>query len=181
VGYGDTVGGWSDWVSAKAIVQRPEGPSDSLATPLNTQSRFRCKVRKSAAQTLTSGVLTSVTWDVEDFDVGSLHDNASNNNRITIPDGGDSGLWLLICNFEFLSNATAGLRQVQIRDNAGNVLGGWQDPNNAGGNIQGQLFAVVDSPAVGAWFEVKAAQTSGVNQSFVGGGLVPNFQGLHDW
>lgn len=181
VGYGDTAGAWSDWKSATPSIQRLDGPTNSLATPLNSQSRFRCKARKSATQTLTSGTLTSIAWDVEDFDIGGLHDNASNNNRITIPTGGDSGLWLLICNFEFLSNATAGLRQVQIRDNSGNILGAWQDPNNAGGNIQGQLFAVVDSPAVGTWFEVKAAQISGVNQSFNGGGLVPNFQALHDW
>lgn len=180
-GFGDTASNYGDWVKGVPSIQNLDGPTNALATPLNGQSRFRCKVRKLGTQAVASGSFVSVLWDVEDFDIGALHDTGSNTNRIVIPPGGDVGLWLLICNWELLSNATSGLREIQIRNNSGNILGAWQDPSNAGGDIQGQVFAVVDSPSVGTWFEVIAAQTSGVSQNFNGGGLLPNFQAIHIW
>jgi hypothetical protein len=171
--------------SALTAVQTvtPWGTPTPLAkvAPETSLSRFRCKVKRSAVTVLTTGISANIGWDTEIFDVGNLHDNATNNDRITIPTDGDTGLWLIICNFQFASNATAGRRDVTIVDNTLAVIGRWQDPDNNGGTTNGQVFAVVDSPAAGSWYRVVAFQGSGVNQNFDGGGDPPNFQAIHLW
>lgn len=53
---------------------------------LNTQPR--CRLRKASTQTLTQSIYNSVIFDTEDFDVGGLHDNVTNNTRVTIPANG---------------------------------------------------------------------------------------------
>jgi hypothetical protein len=55
--------------------------------------RFRAKVYKSADQTYGAGSAAVVSFNSEAFDYGTrtedLHDNATNNERLTIPTGGD--------------------------------------------------------------------------------------------
>lgn len=45
----------------------------------------RCRLRKATTWAMTNGAYASVVFDTEDFDVGSLHDNVTNNTRVTIP------------------------------------------------------------------------------------------------
>ena len=45
------------------------------------------RVYKSAAQAITTATFTEVSWDTEVFDTDGFHDNATNNNRFTIPAG----------------------------------------------------------------------------------------------
>jgi len=52
-----------------------------------------CRLKKSTAYTLSNGSFGSVVFDVEDFDVGGMHDNAVNNTRVTIPANG-AGIYL---------------------------------------------------------------------------------------
>jgi hypothetical protein len=91
MGYGDTPSAWTDWVSGQAVVQPFESPTKSVATPLNSQSRFRTKLFNSTLQSIPSGALTPVNFDNEEYDVGTLHDNAVSNSRITIPGGWCAG------------------------------------------------------------------------------------------
>lgn len=58
---------------------------------MSGQNRFRylnsmSSVTKSASQTgITQGVLTTVTFDQEDYDTDGIHDNVTNNSRLTLP------------------------------------------------------------------------------------------------
>lgn len=41
------------------------------------------QLRKSATQSVPAGAWTAITWDVEDYDTLGLHDNVTNNSRLT--------------------------------------------------------------------------------------------------
>jgi len=46
------------------------------------------QVKKSAAQSAGASVVTTITFDQENYDTNSYHDNASNNSRLTVPTTG---------------------------------------------------------------------------------------------
>lgn len=46
------------------------------------------RLRKSANQTLNASTTTTITWDTEDQDDEAMHDNVTNNSRITFPRAG---------------------------------------------------------------------------------------------
>jgi hypothetical protein len=174
VGYGDTAGAWSDWVSAKAIIQRPEGPTDSLATPLNSQSRLRVRLRNSA--NIAGGVGTNViTWDTEDYDIGSLHTGSS--SLITIPVGGDLAPWHFVAQVEWDNNVT-GYRELHIFKNGASIARVRQLPlATAGPNGLIQQVTLVDQPAVGDTFQVETFDNSGGART-----ITPDFfTAIMDW
>lgn len=47
----------------------------------------RCLLYKSANQNYNSGAFNALTFDTEVYDTASLHDNATNPSRITVPTG----------------------------------------------------------------------------------------------
>lgn len=82
----------------------------------------RCKAFFSAATlSLTSNVLTAVPLASEAYDPLGMHDTASNNSRITVP---EDGCYQIIAKASFAANAT-GRRFVGVWKNAlGNPAGG---------------------------------------------------------
>ena len=46
-----------------------------------------CSLTKSANQAITTSTRTNISFDGEDYDTNSFHDNSTNNSRITIPAG----------------------------------------------------------------------------------------------
>lgn len=88
---------------------------------INSPTQPNASVRTSAsAQSLVTGTWTTVNFNAEDFDIGSMHDNAVNNSRFTIPTGGD-GLYLIIGMVTFDANAT-GQRAIAIAKNGSRVM-----------------------------------------------------------
>ena len=65
----------------------------TLSTQISAPSQPRCQVYSTAAQSLAADAWTAVTFESEEYDVGSLHSTASNPSRITVP-AGSSGLFL---------------------------------------------------------------------------------------
>jgi hypothetical protein len=78
----------------------PIGTTGQLLTADTTVSPYKVKwatptvagfvgarVYKSAAQSITTATFTEVSWNLEVFDTDGFHDNATNNNRFTIPAG----------------------------------------------------------------------------------------------
>ena len=49
----------------------------------------RCAVNKSADQSISSNTWTALTFNQEKYDVGNMHDNSTNNTRITIKEAGE--------------------------------------------------------------------------------------------
>lgn len=49
----------------------------------------RCAIDKSADQSVSATTWTAITFDQEKYDVGGMHDNVTNNTRLTIKEAGD--------------------------------------------------------------------------------------------
>ncbi len=69
-----------------------DGTDGVDVTPVST--RNRCKVfHAAAAQTVLDSSDTRLVFDSETYDVGGLHSTTTNNGRITVPTGGNVGVW----------------------------------------------------------------------------------------
>ncbi len=69
----------------------------------------------SSNQSLTSGTTTTIGFAAETEDLLGLHDNSTNNGRITIT-AANAGVWWFAAAVQFASNAT-GIRTVTLRKN----------------------------------------------------------------
>ena len=49
----------------------------------NLASDISCRIRQSSGQSITLNTLTALNFDTEDFDTDTMHDNVTNNTRIT--------------------------------------------------------------------------------------------------
>jgi hypothetical protein len=74
------------------------------------------RVTKTSAQATspTAGTYTAIAFNTEDFDTHAMHDNATNNSRLTIP-AGWSGYWRVTAHLENAS--TSAIIQLEIRKN----------------------------------------------------------------
>lgn len=148
--------------------------------------RFRCRIRKSTGQNLSSsGLVYDVTWDVEDADSASLHDNVTNNHRITIPSDGNSGFWLIVAHLTISWNgaATGNTINTQLRDSAGTLLDDQEFAKHANdaATVHPKLSAMVPAPAVGEWFKVVASSifTAGTGPQIGAGVGQVFFEAIH--
>lgn len=144
-------------------------------TKSKTESRNRCKATATGTVVASGGASTAIQFNGEDFDTASMHDNATNNTRITIPSGGDVGFWLLTAQISFPANAT-GHRKLDILENGVSIA--QVDVGTAGGGNPTVLpiLAVLNAPAVGNYYEVAATQLSGGNLTCTGW-----FSAVHLW
>lgn len=67
------------------------------------QSQPWCIVTKNANQELSSGTLTDLTWETDDYDFWGMHDTSSNTDRITLP---FDGLYVCFAGLQWESDAT---------------------------------------------------------------------------
>lgn len=119
-------------------------------------------VSKTANQSILNNTITILSWDAETADTAVIHDNTTNNSRLTVPAGYTHAL--VYANIVWGANAT-GLRQIFISKN--NILfqGGAIANLNAvpatHNTDQNIVTALVDVVG-GDYFEVQVSQTSGV-------------------
>lgn len=119
------------------------------------------RVRQTTTQSLTNVTWTTITFTTESWDsTGDMHDNATNNSRLTAPVAGK--YWVYGC-VAFTSNGT-GDRLVGIRTNSS----GANPPNQgatfaraAGGLNTHVQFATEVSLSAGGYVELVAYQSSG--------------------
>lgn len=78
-----------------------------------------CRAYKSALQTLTTATATAINFDSTRFDNDGIHDNVTNNTRLTCK---TSGIYLIVGNISYAPNGT-GLRQTTIQLNGGTPIG----------------------------------------------------------
>ena len=167
----DSLDGTPDGTTYKRILSVASGlvqtasVADLAITKAKTEARSRCRLHHSATQSIANLTDTYLAFDTEDYDSGNLHDTVTNNSRITMPSGGNTGVWLLHAEVGWDANAT-GYRSVVIQKNRTTIvaiaqLGG---VGSNAGTFQA-CTAVEDAPAVGDYFEVRVTQSSGGNLS----------------
>ena len=101
------------------------------------------QVTKSTTQSITNATVTTLTWDVENFDTDTMHDNVTNNSRLTAR---RPGKYVIFMNIIFSSNNTGG-RQLLIRKNGTTHL--WSNffANTLGGQDQLLTATIADLSA----------------------------------
>jgi len=96
-------------------------------------------------QTLASGAATAIQFPAEEYDTDGMHDNSTNNSRLTI---NTAGLYLFTC--WIVTGATAGARYIYCRKNGADVMyrPALVDPvTAASGGIVDGIAAVVNCAA----------------------------------
>ena len=117
-------------------------------------------VTKSGAQTLTHNTPAAVTFDGENYDVGSAHDNSTNNHRLTVPTGG-AGTYMIVGNVSYVANS-AGLRAAALIKNGATVLASVVINAVVGDGTAMQAVAVAQLAAAD-YVHLSVLQTSGGN------------------
>jgi hypothetical protein len=117
------------------------------------------KVRKTSAQSIPSATSTVLTFDAETFDYGALHDNLTNNSRLTAP---ITGLYQVNATVYWDTNST-GVRALQIFAPGLETIAdtaGIPTPARPAQSVSGlvRLFA-------GAYVQAEVLQTSGSTRS----------------
>jgi len=149
-----------------------------------TQGRNRCKVNNSGAQSIPDSIFTDINFNTELWDIGALHDNAVNNQRITVPVGGDTGVWFPGAEIEFAANAV-GRREVRIwHMPAGGGVGVIVAESIVAGLSNGgvgpsiPVGGIAQPPAVGDYYKVEVWQNSGAALNVQSASW---FQATHLW
>jgi len=84
------------------------------------------RVKRSADVSVGNNTYTVIPFTAEDFDTDTIHDNSTNNSRLTIPtiSGVTTGLWRVNC-FGYTNHTATGRTDCNIRLNAaGSSAGG---------------------------------------------------------
>lgn len=153
--------------------------SDTLRTLMSDGSswvvigrQFRgARARKTGNQTIANTTVTTLSWDVEDVDVGGFFDLGSDNTIITIPSGVDRVVLKaqIVWDTSTMGNS---FRQVVLRDASTNsqINGGGEDIHQGEGTT-GIVHGFSTGPlsvASGDTFEVVVQHNDGGNLDVVG-------------
>lgn len=129
------------------------------SSTFTSSGQSRCKAYITTVdQTITDSTLTSLDFIGESYDVGDLHDTATNPNRITISSG-NTGVYVLGAQVKFDPNAT-GLRIISIYKN-GSILVQNKEFNPDAAEATVLSIFTQDVASLSDYYEVKVYQTSG--------------------
>jgi len=174
----DEILGWSD----EELMAHYASPSVDATARDEVGERWRAYVYNGSGQAIASGSPTALTFDSEIYDIGDLHSTVTNTSRITIPKGGDTGLWVLTAQVSWPANVT-GSRMIVIRRGDGGVFAKSQIPPSpgAGNKTIHSVTAFVESPAPGDYFEAVVTQDSGGSLTTDAGSSNTFFTATHGW
>lgn len=122
----------------------------------NASGSIWARVFHNATQSITTATLTALAFNSERFDTNVIHDNSTNNSRLTCK---TAGVYLIVGHCDFASNAT-GYRAVVPRLNATTYLGGVYANAITGTDVR-LNFSTVYPMAVNDYVEFMVYQTSG--------------------
>lgn len=137
----------------------------STATGLNTFAgstslalQPRASVFNTATQSINNATVTAVAFNSESFDVGGIHDNATNNTRLTCPSG-QGGVYQISAQVTFASNAT-GVRIIELMFNGVSVQRLLEATPNVAASLVFNVTVMLTLSA-GDFVEIGARQDSG--------------------
>lgn len=151
-------------------------PSQALnpdtGEPYETGDPMYCKVYKTASEPTATGVIETVSFDAEQFDVGDMHDLGVNPDRITIPAGGD-GIYMFWATASWEGrNANGGRVGAYVYKNGTSERVAIQEetaPATGDGNLGTTITAtgMIDLVA-GDYLIMRARQDSGIALDLLG-------------
>ena len=138
------------------------------------ESPPKARVYHSMTQSLTTATQTALSFDSERWDTDTIHDNSTNNSRLTCK---TAGLYLIIGQVGYAFSAT-GVRQTSIRLNGVTYLAAIATQAPTTGTFPARHIVSTTYPlAVNDYVEVMAYQESGgALNTEVLANAVPEFQ-----
>jgi hypothetical protein len=129
-------------------------------------------VYKGSAQSISNATNTALTFDNENFDTDSFHDNSTNTSRFTIP-AGKGGKYLFTGAIDWAAEA-AGYRAVILYKNGSSI--GYMSQIAGHANGVNNAFSFVANAVATDYFEIFVLQTSGGALNIDSGSTATNAQ-----
>jgi len=151
-------------------VTNPTNPQDAATKDYvdsSSATDISCKVTKTADQSIPRITLTMVTWDSEEYDTDEMHDNVTNNSRITF---NTAGKYSVLAQSEWEVNS-GGFRFMDIMKNGVDSIA---RVRNLADNASEHNIAFVGEFAVGDYIELEVFQDTGGSLDFESGAILEN-------
>jgi hypothetical protein len=141
-----------------------EVSNGSLGTGELAHSIPTARVTRSGAQSIPDSLNTNLAFDQERYDAAGVHDNATNNSRLTAP---VTGIYAVTAQFTWGGSAGAGSRFAGVMKNGSTLIARSQQlPGDDDENITTQVRL-----AAGDYVEVLVLQTSGGSLTIAANGM----------
>jgi hypothetical protein len=141
-----------------------EVASGSLGTGKLAHSIPAARVTRSSAQSIPDSLNTNLAFDQERYDTATVHDNASNNSRLTAP---VAGIYAVTAQFTWGGSAGTGSRLAGLMKNGSTLIARSQQlSGDDDENITTQVRL-----AAGDYVEVVVLQTSGSSLPVAANGM----------
>lgn len=151
-------------------------PVDLGASSGAVATAHGCKVHRASTNvSVGNNTYTAIAFDAEDYDTDSMHDNVTNNTRLTIPSisGVTTGLWAMKA--YGYTDVTSGRINCQFRVN-GSTIVGWSEQLASAGVI-GPFQAAADYVFSAAdYVECQVRTVAGAGNAVFDSGASPYFQ-----
>ena len=117
-----------------------------------------CRVKQTSGQTVNDATPAIVTFGAEDFDTDAMHDNATNNSRVTI---NTAGVYLIIASAAYTAGVSDDASMSLLKNGAGGIGGyvSW-GPANTGAGMTSTLLIEL---AVNDYIELSLYQNNSAN------------------
>lgn len=134
---------------------------DSSLNGIIINGQLKANVYNSGTQSISNSSWTTVAFNAENFDTGNMHDNSTNNSRLTIPVNA-AGVYLIGTNVQFAANAT-GIRGIRFKYTSSGTQTFGENYVNAvsGGNPTFTGSTMLVSLLASSYVELEVFQSSG--------------------
>lgn len=132
----------------------------------------RCRATRTATQSMASGGVAVSFTGTETYDVGSMHDGATNPSRITVPSGG-AGVYTIV-GWAAMDNSTATRTYAEIRLNGTQTLGEVvaTPPSTSGAHMNPSAIMLL---AVGDYVELFINHNAGASVNVTAAAMAVNW------
>jgi len=160
----DIVISLSDEVFTSALKTKLDG-IEALAevNPLD----ISCKIIKTSDQSISNNTMTTINWNSELYDTDGMHDNSTNNSRITIK---TAGKYSILAQSEWGANS-GGFRFLEIIKNGVDSIA---RVRHLAENASEHNISFVGEFAVNDYIELIVFQDTGGNLDFESGTILEN-------
>lgn len=118
-----------------------------------------CEVYRTVSQAIATDTDTILGFNAETFDTDSMHDNATNNSRVTF---NTAGVYTFSAHVTWEGNS-AGDRKIQLRKNSTLILASLEDSVAASDEFDQSIAVAARKFAAGDYIEVLVRQSSQVS------------------
>lgn len=110
----------------------------------------------TGAQGITTATDSTLNFDEENYDTDTMHDNSTNNSRLTAT---TAGTYSITVNVTWAANNT-GIRQLWLRENGSAIIAFVRDSGQAA-SLHGQILTTDFSLAAAEYVEARVHQDTG--------------------